>query len=126
LPFRPRLSPLDDETTRAIARTLHEESRDYVAPIYWSVDRHDAHSLMHNASCCFLQIGSRRFEVTAHHVIAEYLRDRDAHPTVHPMIRNIEITGWDVRQIAGDSGLDIVAFEVTDEEFEEIAARCFD
>jgi hypothetical protein len=25
--------PLDDETTRAIARTLHEESRHYVAPI---------------------------------------------------------------------------------------------
>jgi hypothetical protein len=29
-------------------------------------------------------------------------------------------------QIAGDSGLDIVTFEVTDGEFEEIAARCFD
>jgi hypothetical protein len=60
--------PLDDETTRAIARTLHEESRHYVAPISWSADRHDAYSLMHNASCCFLQIGSRRFGVTAHHV----------------------------------------------------------
>jgi hypothetical protein len=95
-------------------------------PSYWSAVRHDAYSLMHSASCCSLQIGSRRFGVTAHHVIAEYLRDRDAHPTVHLMIRNTEITGWDARQIAGDSGLDSVTFEVTDGEFEEIAARCFD
>jgi hypothetical protein len=59
-------------------------------------------------------------------VIAEYQRDRDAHPTAHLMIRNTEICGWDARQIAGDSGLDIATFDVTDGEFEEIAARCFD
>jgi hypothetical protein len=118
--------PLDDETTKAIARTLDQESRHYVAPIYWSADPYDAYSLMHNASCCFLQIGSRRFGVTAHHVNAEYLWDRDAHPTAHLMIRNTEVSRWDARQIAGDSSLDIATFEVTDWEFEEIAARCFD
>jgi hypothetical protein len=89
------LTHLDDEASKTIACTLHDESRRYVAPIYWGTDRHDAYSLLHNASCCFLRIGSRR--VTAHHVIAEYLRDRDAHATVHLMIRNTEITGWDAR-----------------------------
>ena len=59
-------------------------------------------------------------------MIAEYQRDRDAHPTAHLMIRNTEICGWDARQIAGDSGLDIATFAVTDGEFAEIAARCFD
>ncbi len=119
-------SPLDDETSRDRPHPPRGVSRHYVAPIYWGTDRHDAYSLLHNASCRFFRIGSRQFGVTAHHVIAEYLRDRDAHPAVHLMIRNTEVAGWDARQIAGDRGLDIVTFEVTDKEFEEIAAPCFD
>lgn len=117
------IDQIDQDAMRAIIKTLHEQSRYYVAPIFWGTNPYDAGSILHNGSCFFVQIGEKRFGITAHHVIEQYLVDLKASQSVHMMIRNTEITDWPSRQIDSHSGLDLVTFRVTDQEFENISVR---
>jgi hypothetical protein len=80
---------------------------------------------MHNASCFFLQIGSRKFGVTAYHVLAQFVEDTKAVAGLEARIGNTEISDWPVRQIGGDRGLDVATFEISDREFASIGIRAF-
>jgi hypothetical protein len=113
----------DRDTVEAIAMTLHRESRYYVAPVWWTIDPYDANTVLHNASCFFVEIGQHRFGVTAFHVIAEFLRDRERYPTTRLMVRNTDLGIWEDREIDTDLALDIATFRVSDQEFEAIGAR---
>jgi hypothetical protein len=117
------ISELDQFTAKGIAETLHRESRHYVAPIWWGTDPYDANTVLHAASCFFVEIGGTRFGITAFHVIAEYLADRAEHPGGFLMIRNTLISDWDARFIDGNERLDVATFHVSDAEFREIGIR---
>jgi hypothetical protein len=117
-------APLLDEFAKdGIAKTLHLDSRHYVAPIWWGTDPYEAKSVLHAASCFFVEIGDNRFGVTASHVIAEYLGDRAKHRRLFLMIRNTTVDDWDGRFIASDARLDIATFLVSEKEFREINIR---
>ncbi len=116
MPTPPRYIP------QGLLRVLHEESREYVAFIHWATSEYDAHTVMNNGTCFFLRIDGSLFGVTAHHVIAQFLRDRVANPTLHLRIANVPIE-WDGRQIDADPGLDLVTFHISDAEFAEVAKR---
>jgi hypothetical protein len=114
---------LNEHSAKGIAKTLHRESRHYVAPIWWATDPTDATTVLHAASCFFVEIDNIRFGVTAFHVIAEYLADRTKHEQLFLMIRNTIIGDWDRRFIDGDARLDVATFRITDAEFREIDIR---
>jgi hypothetical protein len=111
---------LDRESEAAIARTLQAASRSYPAPIWWCSDPRDAATILHCGTCFFVSIGNNRFGVTAHHVIAQFLTDRDKFPDTMLMIRNTEVPDWDSRRIDCDGGLDLATFRVSDAEFASI------
>ena len=94
---------LDQFAAKGIAETLHRDSRHYVVPIWWGTNPYDASTVLHAASCFFVEIGGTRFGITAFHVIAEYLADREKHPGGFLMIRNTLIGDWDSRFIDGSS-----------------------
>jgi len=98
---------------------LHETSWQYIAPVYWGGDELDAHSVVNNGTCFFLRIGQKLFGVTAHHVIAQYLRDREINPALYLRIKNCRIE-WEGREIGSDKGLDLSTFQMTEAEFREI------
>jgi hypothetical protein len=111
---------LDRVSEVGIAQTLQIESRRYPAPIWWCSDPLDASTICHCGTCFFVTIGDNRFGITAFHVIAEFLRDRDRFPKTQLMIHNTAIDGWDTRVIDGDEGLDVATFLVSDDEFQAI------
>lgn len=104
-------------------KTLHIESRNYVAPIWWAADAHNAETVLHNGSCFVVEVGDVRFGVTANHVIAEFLRDREIHPRLRLMVRNTDITDWDSRVIATDPALDVATFRLSGPEFASMQLR---
>jgi hypothetical protein len=114
---------LDELAAKGIAEALHLESRHYVAPIWWGTDPSDAESVLHAASCFFVEIGNLRFGVTAFHVIDEYLADTAKHQRLFLMIRNTLILDWDGRFIDGDARLDVSTFRISDTEFRDIDIR---
>lgn len=114
---------LDPPVAKDVARILHRESRYYVAPIWWGTDLYDANTILHAASCFFVEIGETRFGITAFHVIAEYLADLEKYPSVFLMIRNTQIDDWNARFIDGDRALDIATFRASDAEFQDIGLR---
>ena len=116
------LPRLDRGSEVGIARTLQIESRRYPAPIWWCSDPSDASTLCHCGTCFFVTVGDDRFGVTAFHVIAAYLRDRDRFPHTQLIIRNTAIDRWESRMIDGDACLDLATFRVSDEEFRAIGA----
>lgn len=111
--------------TQEILRQLHEQSRFYVAPIYWGTDEYDAHSVLHNGSCFVVEIDGFLFGITAHHVIKQYQTDRDSFARIHMRIRNLDILNWDDRQIDSHQGLDLVTFQISEKEVAEIDIRQF-
>jgi len=88
--------------------------------MWWCADPYDANMVRARGTCFFVTIGATCFGVTAFHVIAEFLRDRDKFPAARPTIGNIEIGGWEGRCIDGDAGLDVATFRVADDEFRAI------
>jgi hypothetical protein len=114
---------LDQFAAKGIAETLHRDSRHYVVPIWWGTNPYDASTVLHAASCFFVEIGGTRFGITAFHVIAEYLADREKHPGGFLMIRNTLIGDWDSRFIDGSSRWDVATFRVSDAEFRDINIR---
>lgn len=114
---------LDPSAAKDVAKILHRESRHYVAPIWWGIDPYDANTILHAASCFFVEIGETRFGVTAFHVIAEYLADREKYPSVFLMIGNTQIDNWNARFVDGDRALDIATFRTSDAEFRDIGLR---
>jgi|HubBroStandDraft_4_1064222.scaffolds.fasta_scaffold433523_1 hypothetical protein len=114
---------LDGLSAKGIAETLHRESRHYVAPIWWGTDPADAKTVLHAASCFFVEIGNIRLGVTAFHVMAEYLIDMAKHQRLFLMIRNTLISDWHGRFIDGGSRLDVATFRISDAEFREIDIR---
>src|SRR5215475_9039631 len=88
---------LDAESEAALAKTLQTASRRYSAPIWWCADPSDARTILHCGTCFFITIGDNRFGITAHHVIAEFLRDRDRFPKTQLMIHNTAIDGGNTR-----------------------------
>src|SRR5689334_17487046 len=103
---------MDETAQREILRNLHVQSRDYVAPLYWGTDPYDAATILHNASCFFLEIGSHRFGVTANHVIAAYRDARTRHPDVHFVIRNTIIDDIEAQVIDADTAIDVFTFSI--------------
>jgi len=92
---------LDQFAAKGIAETLHRDSRHYVVPIWWGTNPYGASTVLHAASCFFVEIGGTRFGTF--HVIAECLADREKHPGGFLMIRNTLIGDWDSRFIDGSS-----------------------
>ena len=124
---------LSNDQMEAIAETLHVEARRYVAPLWWARDPTDANTVLHNASCFFVEIADKRFGVTADHVVygnngegaGGYLSDRQRHDANRLMIRNTDMSDWETRVIDHDHGLDVTTFRVSDDEFKAIACRPF-
>ena len=114
---------MDETAQREILRLLHVQSRDYVAPLYWGTDPYNAATILHNASCFFLEIGAHRFGVTANHVIAAYQEARARHPNVHFVIRNTIFDDIEAQAIDADTAIDVFTFSVTEQQFAEIAAK---
>src|SRR5277367_3926635 len=97
---------LDELAAKGIAETLHRGSRHYVAPIWWGTNPSDVETVLHAASCFFVEIGNIRFGVTAFHVMAEYLADTAKHRRLFLMIRNTFIGDWGGRFIDGNARFD--------------------
>jgi len=116
-------SELDQETLRSVSQVLHQESRHYVAPFWWGTNPFDANSVCANGSCFFVEIGDTRFGVTAFHVIADYRRCLEAHPSTRLVVRNVDLTDWEERFIDGNEECDVATFRVTDAEFRAIDIR---
>ncbi len=125
---------LSNAEIEGIGMTLHVEARHYVAPIWWASDPYDANTVLHNASCFFVEVGDQRFGVTANHVIYGkhgdgagvcYMADRQKHEGCRLMIRNTDVTDWDDRVIDSDPELDVTTFRVSGSEFQAIACRSF-
>jgi hypothetical protein len=116
-------SEVDTLAAKGIAETLHFESRHYVAPIWWGTDPRDAATVLHNATCFFIQIGTSRFGVTAAHVVTTLSDDLRRHQGVFLMIRNTSLDRWEERLIDHDPVLDVATFRVSEAEFASIAVR---
>jgi hypothetical protein len=104
--------PLDELAARGIAETLHLESRHYAAPIWWGTDPYDADTVLHAASCFFVEVGDSRFGVTAFHVIAKYLSDRAEHQRLRPLASTPE--NWPLPPPQPDRGVVFTGYPGTD------------
>jgi hypothetical protein len=113
----------DAFAAKGIAETLHRASRDYVAPIWWGTDPYDAATVLHNATCFFVEIGPNRFGVTASHVFTALDGDQRRHPGLFLMIGNTPVAAWGERSIDHDPVLDVATFRVSDGEFAAIGVR---
>ena len=112
--------------TQEILRQLHEQSRFYVAPIYWGTDEYDAHSVLHNGSCFVVEIDGffvRNYCASCHQPIPDGSRFLCTHSFMR--IRNLDILNWDDRQIDSHQGLDLVTFQISEKEVAEIDIRQF-
>ena len=118
-------SQLDRESLRSLSYVLHQESRNYVAPIWWGTDPYDANTVSANASCFFVEIGDNRFGVTAYHIVTAYRACRDTCTSTRLVIRNVDLSDWEAHAIDGDAECDVATFRVSDEEFQAIDVRPF-
>jgi hypothetical protein len=115
----------DRATTAAISNTLHRESRHYSAPFWWSRDPFNASSVCACASCFFVEIGDTRFGITANHVVSQFLACRAEFSSTRLVVRNLDISDWDLRFIDGSDEYDVATFRVSAAELEAIGARMF-
>jgi hypothetical protein len=85
--------------------------------LFWAIRQADDGYVAKNGSAFFINTGERLFGVTAHHVIAEWRRDRTEHDEVHCFLGG---QGWACRfmedwLIDTDPAIDIATFDIAPE-----------
>jgi hypothetical protein len=121
---------LDESSARAILHIFHQEVKNYAAPIYWIVNPYCANSVLNNGTCFAVKISGKIIGITACHVLyggeESYFAQKENHPDLELVIRNLRITNMEERIIDYDPYLDVVTFSLTEDDVKKIGFRVYE